>query len=305
MTPRAWKHSAATVERVTANRVLLVITYRPEFEPPWIGRPHVTALTLNRLGQREIANLIDHHLATSHCQRPLDRTFERTDGIPLFVGRNDKKLCWKQRAKTMHCKQPPPFRLLLSPSRQACTPRRWRGSRRLGPAKEVAQTGAVIGMLCWLRWCANLEAELQTALYRLVAAGLLFRQGNTIARELSVQARTCTGCCIRHIVARCATGRAALSHRRVTSKANSASSREPAGTARASLQRGRTDPREGRAQPRGKADSDHWRARPRVGARALDQIATLPATPAFKMSRTNQATVTPTLHLEVVALSGN
>ena len=59
---------------------------RPEFEPPWIGRPHVTALTLDRLGQREIANLIDHLTGN----KPLPKTIrqdiiERTDGIPLFV----------------------------------------------------------------------------------------------------------------------------------------------------------------------------------------------------------------------------
>jgi class 3 adenylate cyclase len=40
-------------------RALLIVTYRPEFDPPWIGRPHVTALTLNRLGDREIAAIID------------------------------------------------------------------------------------------------------------------------------------------------------------------------------------------------------------------------------------------------------
>ena len=39
--------------------MLLIITYRPEFEPPWIGRPYVTALSLNRLGDREIAAIID------------------------------------------------------------------------------------------------------------------------------------------------------------------------------------------------------------------------------------------------------
>ena len=38
---------------------MLIVTFRPEFEPPWIGRPHVTALTLNRLAQREIAAMID------------------------------------------------------------------------------------------------------------------------------------------------------------------------------------------------------------------------------------------------------
>ncbi len=38
-----------------ARRVLLIITYRPEFEPPWIGQPYVTSLNLNRLDVREIA----------------------------------------------------------------------------------------------------------------------------------------------------------------------------------------------------------------------------------------------------------
>ena len=41
-------------------RVLLIVTFRPEFEPPWIGRPHVTALTINRLAEaRESGAMID------------------------------------------------------------------------------------------------------------------------------------------------------------------------------------------------------------------------------------------------------
>ena len=48
-----------TVDRLRTLGVLLIVTYRPEFEPPWIGRPYVTALTLNRLGEREIAAMID------------------------------------------------------------------------------------------------------------------------------------------------------------------------------------------------------------------------------------------------------
>ena len=47
------------VDRVRSLRVLLIVTFRPEFEPPWIGRPYVTALTINRLGEREIAAMID------------------------------------------------------------------------------------------------------------------------------------------------------------------------------------------------------------------------------------------------------
>ena len=48
-----------TVDRIRTLRVLLIVTFRPEFEPPWIGRPYVTALTLNRLAEREIAAMID------------------------------------------------------------------------------------------------------------------------------------------------------------------------------------------------------------------------------------------------------
>ena len=47
------------VDRITTLRVLLIVTFRPEFEPPWIGRPYVTALTINRLAQREVDAVID------------------------------------------------------------------------------------------------------------------------------------------------------------------------------------------------------------------------------------------------------
>ena len=47
------------VDRIRTLRVLLIVTFRPEFEPPWIGRPHVTALTINRLAERDIDAMID------------------------------------------------------------------------------------------------------------------------------------------------------------------------------------------------------------------------------------------------------
>ena len=75
-----------TVDRIRTLGALLIVTYRPEFEPPWIGRPHVTALTINRLGDREIAAMID--LVTGNKPLPVSirqDIIERTDGIPLFV----------------------------------------------------------------------------------------------------------------------------------------------------------------------------------------------------------------------------
>src|SRR5262249_52793203 len=69
--PTSMEALGRAVERIRTLGLLLIVTYRPEFEPPWIGQPHVTALTLNRLGQREIAAMIDCSALTrrSHKSR--------------------------------------------------------------------------------------------------------------------------------------------------------------------------------------------------------------------------------------------
>ena len=85
-TPRAWKCLVGPWTGLRTLRVLLIVTYRPEFEPPWIGRPHVTALTLNRLGEREIAAMIDRVTGNKPLPASIRQDIiERTDGIPLFV----------------------------------------------------------------------------------------------------------------------------------------------------------------------------------------------------------------------------
>jgi hypothetical protein len=56
--PTSLEALGRAVDRTTALGVLLIVTYRPEFEPPGIGRPHVAAIAVNRLGQREIAAMI-------------------------------------------------------------------------------------------------------------------------------------------------------------------------------------------------------------------------------------------------------
>ena len=86
LTRRAWKRFGRAVDRIENFGVLLIVTYRPEFEPPWIGRPHVTALTINRLGQREIAAMIDRVTGNKPLPASIRQDIiERTDGIPLFV----------------------------------------------------------------------------------------------------------------------------------------------------------------------------------------------------------------------------
>ena len=57
------------IDRVSALRVLVIVTFRPEFTPPWIGRPQVTLLTLNRLPPRQRADMIPGSSAVRLCPR--------------------------------------------------------------------------------------------------------------------------------------------------------------------------------------------------------------------------------------------
>src|SRR6202030_317606 len=74
------------VDRIPTLRVLLIVTFRPEFEPPWIGRPYVTTLTINRLAEREVGAMIDGVIGNKLLPANIRQDIiERTDGIPLFV----------------------------------------------------------------------------------------------------------------------------------------------------------------------------------------------------------------------------
>ena len=165
------------VDRIRNLGVLLITTHRPEFEPPWIGRPHVTALTLNRLGEREIAALIDgvtgNKPLPAHIRQDI---VERTDGIPLFVEEMTKAVLEAESEGDAQqtAAAVPPSALAVPASLHASLMARL---DRLGPAKEVAQIGAAIGREFSHSLLAAVVAGPEAALDRLVTAGLLFRQG--------------------------------------------------------------------------------------------------------------------------------
>ena len=74
------------VDKIPTLRVLLIVAFRPEFEPPWIGRPYVTAATINRLAEREVSAMIDRVVGNKLLPANVRQDIiERTDGIPLFV----------------------------------------------------------------------------------------------------------------------------------------------------------------------------------------------------------------------------
>src|SRR6185437_4385606 len=75
-----------TIDQVPTVRVLLILTFRPEFAPPWVGRPQVTLLSLNRLPPRQRAVMMAHVAGGKPLPKEIaDQIIERTDGVPLFA----------------------------------------------------------------------------------------------------------------------------------------------------------------------------------------------------------------------------
>jgi class 3 adenylate cyclase/predicted ATPase len=169
------------VDRIKSVGVLLIMTYRPEFEPPWIGRPYVTVLTLNRLGERDIAFMIDRVAGNKALSESLRQDIiERTDGIPLFAEEMTKAVLEAETESNAQriAAAVLPSVLAVPASLHASLMARL---DRLGPAKEVAQVGAALGREFSYPLLAKVvdkpEANLQSALDGLIKAGLLFGQG--------------------------------------------------------------------------------------------------------------------------------
>jgi class 3 adenylate cyclase/predicted ATPase len=169
------------VDKIPRLHALLIVTYRPEFDPPWIGRPHVTALTLNRLGEREITAMIDSVTGNKALLETIRQDIiERTDGVPLFVEEMTKAVLEAENegeAQRTTADVPSPASAVPASLHASLMAR----LDRLGPAKEVAQIGSAIGREFSHSLLAAVvgkpETELRLSLDRLIAAGLLFRQG--------------------------------------------------------------------------------------------------------------------------------
>jgi class 3 adenylate cyclase/tetratricopeptide (TPR) repeat protein len=169
------------VQRIAGLRVLLVVTFRPEFRAPWEGEAHVTSLTLNRLPSRDAAAIIAGLVGTKELAAEVSAEIvERTDGIPLFVEEMTKAVLEAESEGAAR------RTASMIPSHAQAIPASLHASLlarldRLGQAREVAQIGAAIGRefshALLAAVAQRTEAELMLALDRLVEAGLLFRQG--------------------------------------------------------------------------------------------------------------------------------
>ncbi|HEY4042991.1 MAG TPA: AAA family ATPase, partial [Rhodopila sp.] len=168
------------IERVAKWPALVLAMFRPEFQPPWTDQPHVTLLTLARLGRRDTAAMVAS-VAGNATLPPevVEEITERTDGVPLFVEELTKSV--------LESSVQAPAALFAVAHPALSVPATLHASLmarldRLGPAaKDVGQAGAAIGREFGYGLLASTadvpEPQLRDALDRLTKAGLLFVRG--------------------------------------------------------------------------------------------------------------------------------
>ena len=174
-----------TLEQIDGMPMLLIATFRPEFQPSWTDRPHVTELLLRRLGRPESDELVQELLgsAAALSSEVIDEIVERTDGVPLFLEELTKAVLEAAISGVDESRRA----LSAFPARSLAVPGTLHASLmarldRLGLAsKKIAQVGAVIGREFSYEMLAAVaeqtEADLHDALRRLVHAGLVFQHG--------------------------------------------------------------------------------------------------------------------------------
>jgi predicted ATPase len=170
------------VERVRSLPVLLIVTFRPEFQPPWSGQPQVTVLALNRLDRHDRTALVEQIAGSKALPHEIvDQIADHTDGVPLFVEELTKSvlesgLLREEADRYVLDRALPPFAIPTSLHDSLIA-----RFDRLASVRRVAQIGAAIGRefpYPLLHAVSRLpEDELQGALGRLVASELVFQRG--------------------------------------------------------------------------------------------------------------------------------
>jgi class 3 adenylate cyclase/tetratricopeptide (TPR) repeat protein len=163
--------------------ILLLVTCRPDFDVAWAGQSQVHALALNRLSRSASTALVGRFGGSDGLPPDVvEEILERTDGVPLFIEELTKAVVEAGETAAPASSPTPPGPHQV-PHRIPTTLHGSLTSRldRLGPAKELAQTGAVIGRRFSYALLAAVadrgEPELHALLDQLIAAGLVFQEG--------------------------------------------------------------------------------------------------------------------------------
>jgi predicted ATPase len=155
------------VERIQDKAVLAILTFRPEYQAPWVGQSHVTLMTLSRLAQQESIELVRNIVIDAEVDaQTLDEVAAKADGVPLFVEELTRAIVEGGTTNTIPATIQASLLARLD---------------RLGPAKRIAQIGAVIGREFGYRLVETAsevdEASLKEQLSALTDSQLVFARG--------------------------------------------------------------------------------------------------------------------------------
>jgi class 3 adenylate cyclase/predicted ATPase len=180
--PTTLQFLSRLIQQLEESRILLIMTYRPEFTAPWTGHAHVTALLLNRLGRRHCRAMVKAIANRKSLPAAVtDQIIAKTDGVPLFVEELTKTLL-----ESGLLQEESDGWVLSGPLQEFAIPATLHDSllarlERLPSVKEVAQLGAAIGREFPYNLLAAVspmaESDLKWALDRLVSAELIFVRG--------------------------------------------------------------------------------------------------------------------------------
>jgi predicted ATPase len=162
--------------------MLTVLTYRPEFAPPWSMRSHMTPITLNRLERPEVEALIGHQAnGKAVPSEVIEHIVGKADGVPLYVEELTKTIL-----ESDYMREDAERYTLIGSLSEVSIPATLQDSLmarldRLPTLREVAQLGAVLGREFayeMLQYLAPLEEPvLQNGLGQLVDNELLYQRG--------------------------------------------------------------------------------------------------------------------------------
>jgi len=184
------------VDRVATLRALLVITFRPEFAPAWIGRSHVTQISLGRLPRRQRAEMVMRVTGGKALPQEIaEHIIDRTDGVPLFIEELTKAVIESGMltdAGDRFDARGPVLRLAIPTSLQASLLARL---DRLAPVREMAQIGAALGRSFSHELISAVAAvpqhQVDGALAQLVCAELVFQRGTPPDAEYTFKHALC------------------------------------------------------------------------------------------------------------------
>ncbi len=176
------------IDRIQRMRVLLLITFRPDFKPVWAEYGHVTFLTLNRLPRRQSAELLASMTGGRALPPEVQQTIlAKTDGVPLYIEALTENLLEAGllvEGTDSFALGAPLKELNIPDSLQALLMER---IDRLGPAKEIVQIGSAIGREFSYELLQGIvdstEGELKNALHLLSSSGLVFHEGEIPAAK--------------------------------------------------------------------------------------------------------------------------